>query len=470
MGREISHCHFRHEDFHRFERHLVSEMALLHEYFRLERFSAEPPSIGMELEAWLTDANGHPMPLNEPFLEAVDSPLVVPELAQFNVEFNVQHQALSRAGLIRLEQELDATWQKAKRVAAEMDLRLAAIGILPTVQEDDLNLSTMSVRSRYRALNEQVRRLRKGRPLNLEIRGEEELLLEHDNVMLEAAATSLQVHYQVPLGESVRYYNAACIASAPVVSVAANSPLLFGKLLWAETRIPLFEQAVEVGGPYPRVHFGSGYALQSLEEFFLENCACHPLLLPIELTDAVELLPHVRLHNGTIWRWNRPLVGYDATGRPHLRIEHRVMPAGPTLPDMMANIAFSTGLIHYLSQQETAPESQLPFDTAADNFRAAARDGLDATLTWLDGHNWPVGALVEEKLLAHAEEGLEMLDIDGGHTRRALDLIARRVQLRRNGAVWQTAFVKRYGRDLEALTRSYLGWQDEGRPVHEWEL
>lgn len=470
MGQEIDRPHFRHHDFHRFERHLAAEMALLHDYYRSGCFAAAPLRIGLELEAWLVDEHGFPQPRNFDFLERANSPGLVPELSQFNVEFNVEHQPLSGAGLRRLESELVESWARAQRVAGEFGLQLAAIGILPTLENRHLCLETMSLMSRYRALNEQILRFRRGRPIRLCIEGEETLQMEHHDVMLEAAATSLQLHLQVPVQESVRYFNAALIASGITTGVAANSPLLFGKLLWSETRIPVFEQAVDLGGPFPRVDFGSGYVLESLEEFFLENRACHPVLLPVELPAPREHLPHVRLHNGTIWRWNRPLIGFDEGGQPHLRVEHRVMSAGPTLCDMLANIAFASGLIHYLARLEAAPETRIPFEHTLGNFRAAARHGLAAQVRWLEGRERSLRQLILEELLEAAHQGLLALQIESADADRYLEIIAKRVQTGQNGALWQAEFFKRCGRDVTVLTREYLGWQQEGRPVHEWDL
>ncbi|WP_437226104.1 glutamate--cysteine ligase [Planctomicrobium sp. SH661] len=470
MGREISASHFQHADFHRFERRMVTEMALLHEYFRTGRFSSAPPCIGLELEMWLTNLLGEPQPRNSEFLDRVGLPDVVPELSQFNVEFNVPHQPLTSVGLSALERDLGETWKAAELVARQMEMSLVAIGVLPTIESKDLSLATMSEMSRFRALNEQVRRLRRGRPIRIHIPGEELLSLEHDDVMLEAAATSLQVHYQVPLAQAVRYYNAAVIASGPVLGVSANSPFLFGKHCWAESRIPLFESSVELGGPFPRVHFGSGYAMDSLEEFFLENRSCHPVLLPIEVDEPVEMLPHLRLHNGTIWRWNRPLVGFDENGQPHLRIEHRVMPAGPTLIDMLANIAFATGLIHWLATHPSAPESTFPFEKAEQNFQQAARSGINAEQTWINGETLSLPELIWEHLLPAARTGLQSLNIDFRDIGRYLEIIEKRVQCGQNGAVWQVKFAEKYGRNLPALTRTYSALQKEGRPVHEWEV
>jgi gamma-glutamyl:cysteine ligase YbdK (ATP-grasp superfamily) len=470
MGQDIQRSQFSPQDFLRFEQALTAEMVVLHEHFLAGRFSSEAPRIGLELEAWLIDHSGEPQPRNAEFLAHLNSEMVVPELSQFNVEFNVPPQELRGSGIHEMGETLAQHWQMAMQAASEIGLQLVMIGILPTVREQHLSLSTISQSSRYRALNEQVLRLRGGRPIQLLIHGEEELFVQHADVMLEAAATSLQVHYQVPLDLSVRYFNAALLASAVAVGLAANSPWLFGKRLWAETRIPLFERAVDLGGPIPRVHFGSGYARDSFEEFFQENRDSHPVLLPIPLDESPERFPHTRLHNGTIWRWNRPLIGFSEGGLPHVRVEHRVMPAGPTLGDMLANITFVTGLIHHLATREIAPESQIPFEIARQNFHQAAQHGLKARLGWCDGSTYSLTQLVEELLLEHSQSGLQSLSIDSEKITSALNLVADRVQSGQNGARWQTRLVDRYGRDMPGLTRAYLDRQRSGEPVHLWTL
>jgi gamma-glutamyl:cysteine ligase YbdK (ATP-grasp superfamily) len=327
----------------------------------------------------------------------------------------------------------------------------------------------MSSSRRYRALNEQVLRLRQGNPIRLEVEGRERLKTEHFDVMLEAGATSFQLHLQVPLCEAVRFYNAAMILSAPLVALSANSPLLFGKILWDETRIPLFEQAIDVGGgKFSRVTFGSGYADRTLEECFVENRAHYPIMLPLAMDEISEHLAHLRLHNGTIWRWNRALIGFDGPGEPHLRVEQRVPPAGPTTVDMAANMAFYYGLVEALATSAVPPETRLLFATARANFYLAARYGLDAELVWLDQQPVTVRDLILRQLLPLARQGLAQLDVAGDVAERLLGIIELRTASGQNGAVWQRRFIERHGRDMALLTREYRDRQRAGDPVHDW--
>jgi gamma-glutamyl:cysteine ligase YbdK (ATP-grasp superfamily) len=471
MGQDINVSHFKYHDFHRFDRLIDREMAVLHQWFEEGRFSARRAIGGLELETWIVDPQGAGLPINDELLARVDLPDVVPELSRFNIEFNVEPQPLAERGLEALESELTRTWTLCDRIAAEMGASVVAIGTLPTVTEDLLSLRNISSSLRYRALNEQMLRLRQGRPLRLDIEGRERLQTEHFDVMLEAATTSFQLHLQVPASEAVRFYNAAIILSAPLVALAANSPFLFGKVLWDETRIPVFEQAVDVGsGRFSRVTFGSGYAERSLEECFVENREYYPVMLPLTMEDESDRLAHLRLHNGTIWRWNRALIGFDGPGQPHLRIEQRVPAAGPTTVDMAANMAFYYGLAESLATAPVAPEEHLLFSTARTNFYLAARYGLEAELVWLDRRPVPVCELILRHLLPLARCGLAQLGVADDLANRLLGVIESRVSSGQTGAVWQRRFVERHGRDMGLLTREYRTRQRTGMPVHAWDL
>ncbi|MCF6256066.1 MAG: glutamate--cysteine ligase [Gammaproteobacteria bacterium] len=478
MGQEIDHTRFTQRDFDTFAQRLREETALLACYFDEGRFDDDPPVAGFELEAWLVDREFGPAPINAAFLQRFNNPLVSPELATFNVEFNVDPLALRGDALSRLETELQTSWKAGCAVSQSMGAELAMIGILPTVDNAHLVMGNLSSMNRYVALNAAVLRLRGGRPLQLDIHGKDILRAEHGNVMLEAATTSFQIHLQVPLMLAVRAYNASIIASAPLVAVSANSPYLFGKDLWAETRIPLFEQSVEVGGyeddahgPMRRVTFGSGYARNSIMECFTENLEHYPVLLPKVFDSPPEQLEHLRLHNGTLWRWNRPLIGFK-NGTPHLRIEQRVVPAGPTIADAMANAAFYYGLTQALCETDVAPENDMPFARARDNFYACAQQGLDAHITWLDGQKQPAQSLILKTLLPMAHGGLISLGINDKDRIHFLGIIEARVQNACNGAIWQRRFCAAHGaekgNDMAHLLSAYLQCQRSGLPVHEW--
>ncbi len=475
MGQEIAAGRFRKQDFDAFARHLREETALLGDWFDTGRLSSRHGIGGFELEAWLVDSSGQPAPENVRFLEQVGDVPVFPELSQYNIELNTTPLAIKGLALSTMQRDLGHTWQRCEQVAAELGLDVAMVGILPTVRDEMLSIEHMSGMARYRALNEQVMRLRKGRPLTLDIEGPEHLHTEHRDVMLEAATTSFQIHLQVDAARAARYYNTAQLVSGPMVAVSANSPLLFGRRLWQETRIPLFEQAVAVGGiqdaafgPVKRVTFGSGYVRQSLFELFVENRDHYPMMLPVDLGGPDECLDHLRLQNGTIWRWNRPLIGFDEDGTPHLRIEHRVMPAGPSVVDTIANAALFWGLTVSLAEQQAPVASGIEFARVRDNFYTAAKHGLGAALAWTDGRTWNLQELFRHQLLPMAREGLQGLGCETGEVDRYLGIVSERVRTGRTGARWQIECIERHGRDFALLVKRYLANQRSGLPVHEW--
>jgi hypothetical protein len=471
MGQEIAAARFSQDDFASFARRLADETKHAREAFAAGEFAEGERVAGLELEAWLIDRNFYPVACNQAFLARMNDPLVVPELSRFNIELNGTPQPLRGRGLSRLEDELAATWNRCQRAAREEEATVIAIGTLPTLRESDLTLASMSPLKRYAALNRQVLEARGGRPLTLDIAGSEPLRTTHADVMLEAATTSFQVHLQIPASKAARYLNASMVLSAPLVALAANSPFVFGRSLWHETRIPLFEQAVDCGdsphAEHRRVTFGSGYLGADPTYCFAENAAHYAVLLPLELDTPAHAYAHLRLHNGTIWRWNRMLIGFDRNGAPHLRIEQRVMPAGPSMIDMIANAAFYYGVVHRLASAATPPESTLAFASARENFYQAARDGLKSRIVWLDGRHGAISDLLEQELLPLAREGLSELDIAPDDIDRHLDVIAARLRTQHNGTAWQLEHYAKH-RDFPRLTADYLEHQRSGMPVHEW--
>lgn len=474
MGQEILKTHFTGHDFSEFRKRLQDETELLTGLIRDGRCSMAGPVAGVEIETWLVHPDMKPAPVNAEFLKAFDDPLTSPELAKFNVEFNTPPLALRDDAFSRLRSELESLWSRARTVAQQLDVELLMIGILPTLQESELTIANMSELNRYRALNEQVM-AQWGKPIDLDIAGRSHLKSRHSDVMLESAATSFQLHIQTPLPMAQSVYNASIIASAPLVAACANSPWLFGHDLWEETRIPLFEQSVAVGGydgaahgPVRRVSFGSDYIRKDMAECFEENLQHFPVLLPILFDTPPDHFAHLRLHNGTIWRWNRPLIGFDADDTPHVRIEHRVIPAGPSLVDSIANAAFYYGLAETLRTEATRPA--LTFTGAKDNFYQAARHGLQAQVRWLDGKSHRLQHLICDTLLPAAATGLRGLAIDEGDIGYYLGIIEARVSSGRTGADWQRRYMGRNHADFAAMTAAYLRLQQAGGPVHEWEL
>ncbi len=479
MGSEIRRASFSQTDFREFREHLRKETLLLAEWFASESFDAQSGMCGFELEGWLVDNSFHPAARNEAFLEQVNHHLVVPELSRYNFEINSTPHPPGGDMLGRMHSELDSIWKHCSTAAESIGIRPMMIGILPTIDDSQLCLSNVSPLQRYAALNREILRTRQKKPLHIHIEGARDTLdVVHHDVMAEAATTSLQIHIQTTPDQAVRHYNIAHLLSAPMVAATANSPFLFGKELWSETRIPLFEQAVSIpsftdrhGNIISRVTFGRDYARHSLLEVFLENLDAFPVLLPVVFDEDPGWMNHVRLHNGTIWRWNRPLIGMNEKGCPHLRIEHRVPSAGPTIPDTIANIAFFYGSMLFLLSEEQALSQRPGFEDIRHNFYQAARYGLDATVRWFDGSSMTVQELITDMLLPGAKNALVKAGFNPVDIRLYLDdIIKPRVTEKKTGSHWQRAFIQHHGPDFFALTEHYHACLNQQKPVHEWQF
>lgn len=471
MGQEIEQKKFSKRDFDLFSKKLEKETNALSILFENNELDNDNVTGGFEIEACLIGLSGIAAPLNNIFLDTLKHPLVVHELAAFNVELNSTPLTLTGDCLSNMRDQLQSTWDACRAVANDLSIEMMMIGILPSILEKQLRLEYMSKLNRYQALNEQVIKLRDGRPLKLDIRGKEEIQTSHLNVMLESACTSLQLHLQTPIKRAAQTYNASIILSAPMVAATANSPYLFGNELWDETRIPLFEQAVELGNTdYRRVTFGSGYIETSLFECFAENLEHYPVLVPLKDKDELHEFSCLRFHNGTIWRWNRPLLGFDESGKPHVRIEHRVIPSGPSIIDSIANTAFYFGLATELAKDVDSMINQLPFHSARDNFYHCAKHGLSANLKWPNHNSISVKELLLEELLPAAQRGLDELGITQKESDEYLSIIQQRIETEQNGTNWQRRWVNKNGNDMKRLTQCYLEQQNSGKPVHEWSL
>ncbi len=472
MGQEISDTDFSPEDVRDFETRLREETHLLRQWFEQDRFSPKTSVAGFELEAWLVDDNCQPVPGVETLINKMDSALVVPELSKFNLELNCPPQPLEGGSLRHLENNLADIWQRTQDAARSLGMDTVMIGILPTITAEHMTIENMSPLNRYHALNQQILKARKGKPITLDIEGVEHLYSLHEDVMTEAAATSFQIHLQVRRQDGARFFNAAKIATASVVAVSTNSPFLFGHDLWEETRIPLFEQSVSVAewDYAERVTFGVSYVDESILESFSANLTRYPVLLPRCFSQGPDLMNHLRLHNGTIWRWNRPLIGFDEQGVPNLRIEHRVVPAGPTMVDCIANAAFFFGLVHALAQREDPPEYDVSFACARNNFYAAAQYGLTAQVEWMGGKTFTQKELILTEALPMADEGLRSLELDEKDIDKYLGIIRARTESGQTGAVWQRAYAAKCGGQMKDLCKAYSQHQNEGRPVHEWSI
>ena len=446
--------------------------------------------IGAEQELFLIDRNWGPAPLAMEMLERIDDPHFTTEVARFNLEFNTDPLAFGGDCLRRMERQLEELLGKARAAAHSLDAEVAMIGILPTLDISDLTLANMTPKPRYFALNEAMRRLR-GKDWEFYIKGTDELLIRHDSVMVEACNTSFQAHYQVGPEEFAELYNLTQAVAAPVLASACNSPLLFGRRLWRETRIALFQQSIDhrAAGLHlreqaPRVSFGRRWVDDSVLEIFSEDIARFRVLLSAEIDEdpiarlranQAPELKALRLHNGTIYRWTRPCYGI-LDGKPHLRIENRILPSGPTIVDEVANGAFWFGLLSGLSRVYPDIRKVMEFDTALDNFVAAARLGMRAQFGWPGHQHVPAQELILKELLPVAREGLQAKQIDAADIDRYLGVIEERVRTKRTGAQWQLESLSALklhgarGGKLAAIVSATVANQAIGRPVHEWPL
>ncbi len=490
MGKDVSRSTFTREDRTRYRqkvRRCLDVFALMLNDFR---FDADRPMTGLELELNLIDAEGGPAMSNAQILADLADPSFQTELGQFNLEINLKPRLIAEHGFEDYENDLLTSLARADERAKEVQARLVTIGILPTLTQRHAILENLSPDPRYRVLNEQIVAAR-GEDLTLDIRGVEWLQSHTDSIAPEAACTSTQFHLQVAPEDFANNWNASQAIAGPQVAIGANSPYLFGKRLWAETRIALFEQATDTRpdelkaqGVRPRVWFGERW-ITSIFDLFEENVRYFPPLLPItDDEDPVEVihtggvprLAELRLHNGTIYRWNRPV--YDImNGRPHLRVENRVLPAGPTVVDLLANAAFYFGLVRSLAEADRPVWTQLTFSQAEENFHVSARDGLEASVYWPRLGELRATDLVLERLLPWAHDGLDSFGVDPGLRDRLLGVVEQRCLTGRNGASWQTDTIdvlESKGLDRPAALREMLRRYAElapcNEPIHTWPL
>ncbi|MGM7445064.1 glutamate--cysteine ligase [Streptomyces tunisiensis] len=494
MGEKVVAGQFDLSDRQRYREKLRRCLTGLERLLTEKRFDRPRNLMGLEIELNLAGADGMPKMLNAQVLERIASRDFQTELAMFNLEVNIAPHRLGGRVFDQLDEELRTSLSYADRKAREVDAGIVMIGILPTLDRDDLVSSNLSAVDRYALLNDQIVAAR-GEDFTLDIDGAEHLRCTSKSIAPEAACTSVQLHLQVTPERFPDAWNAAQAVAAAQIAVGANSPFLFGRELWRESRPPLFQQSTDTRPPElqaqgvrPRTWFGERWVTSAFD-LFEENLRYFPALLPIcddedplEVLDAggVPSLAELVLHNGTVYRWNRPV--YDvADGVPHLRVENRVLPAGPTVTDVLANAAFYYGLVRALAEDSRPVWSRLPFEAAAANFDAACKDGIDARFTWpRRGRLGGLGevdavTLVREELLPLAEAGLDAWGIEPADRDRYLGVIEERCRRRVNGASWQAATFHRaldagLGREeaLAATTRRYRELTKRGEPVHTW--
>ena len=476
--------------------HQAFMKSLLNEVHALERMldtgliETGVRRIGAEQEMFLVDKAHKPALKAMEILDIVDDERFTHELGLFNLEANLSPHRLGGDCLSQMEKEAQEIYSKARNTAERVGCDIALVGILPPLTKDNLGVESMVPTPRYYALNDAIRALR-GDEFEFTINGIDQLVVEHDNVMLEACNTSFQVHFQVSPENFAKNYNIAQVVTAPLLAAAVNSPILLGKRLWHETRIAVFEYSVDTRskvhqerGLLPRVHFGDRWLEESVTEIFKEDIARFRIVLtteteedPLGMIDQgiMPSLNALRLHNGTVYRWNRPCYGVH-NNIPHLRIENRVIPSGPTVLDEIANAAFFYGMMAGMTEQVTDIREYLTFGDVKSNFLAAARDGIRAQMNWFNDTHLPAKELVLEQLLPLAREGLQEAGIDHDDIDRYLGVVNDRVTKRRTGARWALESLenmKDMGTEdqrLRCVVSSMVEQQSTGKPISDWSL
>lgn len=460
--------------------------------FMLENGAVESgvTRIGAEQEMFLIDRDLRPAPLSLEVLEQTKDPRLTTEIARFNLEANLSPLLLTGPCLTDMERELDEVISLARKGAGALGADVLLAGILPTLQKSDLTLENLTPHPRYRELDRGVIRLRGG-PFAIHIKGVDELHLTHDNIMMESCNTSFQVHFQSNATDFVSHYNVAQAITAPILAAAVNSPVLFGHRLWQETRVALFQHSTDarsrpqLARSQPtRVSFGDSWLEHSIIALFHDQILrFRPIMItqpdedPFQVLarGEIPLLSALRMHNGTVWRWNRACYGVT-DGVAHLRIENRALPAGPTIVDEVANAAFFAGLMLSLPQEYGDIAKRMNFDDAKSNFFRAARHGLDAQFNWLDGRSHTASSLVLDHLLPLARQGLANANVDRSDVDKYLGIIDERVRSRQTGARWILKSLERMQtvapKDISQrrLTAAMLACQKQGDPVHRWPM
>jgi CBS domain-containing protein/gamma-glutamylcysteine synthetase len=477
------------DDLRIFLKHLLRDVQAMEHMLGNGLIESGIRRIGAEQELFLVDEFWRPAARSTEVLSELDDPHFTPELARFNLEFNTDPLIFGGTCLRQMEEEINRLLTRAREAAERHGIRVALTGILPTIKKSDLELDNMTPIPRFFALNKTLTDMRGGE-YRFYLKGIDELNINHDSIMVEACNTSFQVHFQVGPDEFARLYNAAQAVTAPVLAAAGNSALLFGKRLWWETRIGLFQQSIDTRrtSPHlreqiPRVTFGRHWVRSSAIEIFREDIARFRAVLAVEAEEdpfeAIEQgrapqLRALRLHNGTVYRWNRVCYGV-IDNQPHLRIESRVLPSGPTPRDEVANSAFWYGLVSGVLGEYDDITRHILFDNVRSNFFAAAQHGLNAQLSWIGNQLLPAGELILKHLLPLAREGLLDSNIDAEDTDLYLGVIRERVQSGRTGSQWQlTSLAAMEGKGplserLSAITAATVARQQTGQPVHTWE-
>ena len=477
-----------------FVKSLLDDVKALEYMLDHDWFETDVVRIGAEQEMVLVDQKTlKPACINMQALELMPEwPWVETELAKFNLEINLEPREFSGSALRDMEDETAGKLSKIEGVVNKLGATIVLTGILPTLRKFDLDMNNLTPKQRYYALMEAINQQLVGSAYELNLVGIDELLIKHDSPLLEAVNTSFQVHLQVAPADFVPMYNLAQALSAPVMALAANSPIVFGRRLWHESRIAMFQQALDTRSTHdhlrersPRVNFGKQWLDESILEIYREDIARFRVLLSGDVTEdafamiaegKVPKLRSLQVHNSTIYRWNRPCYGISDNGKPHLRIENRVLPSGPTVLDEVANAALWLGAMVQMQKEVGDIRKSMSFEDVFDNFSKAAKFGIDSKFTWMHDQKISVAELAINELIPRARQGLEMRNINPDDISRYMDIIEARAREHMNGARWAlrsyTKLKKETTEDeaLTVLTHAMSVNAKQGLPVHTWRM
>ncbi|MFP8489270.1 glutamate-cysteine ligase family protein [Gracilimonas sp. Q87] len=490
MGEERVKLADNNEEMQTFMKHVLRDLRALQKMHDENWFETDVLRIGAEQELCMVDAHGKVFPKSMEVLDALGEGNYTTEFALFNLEINMDPLEFRGDCLSQMENSLHKEVDHVRKTVREMGGDILLTGILPTIRKMDLDIENLTPLQRYEALCEAINKLR-GKEFELRIQGMDELLMKFDSPLLEACNTGFQVHLQVKPSEFVNRYNIAQAVTAPVLAAAVNSPILFGKRLWAETRVALFHQSIDtrqVGehlrDSSPRVTFGNQWLENSILDIYKEDISRYRVMLSAEIEEEVEKLMEegktpelmaLKVHNSSVYRWNRPCYGIS-NGKPHLRIENRVLPSGPTVVDEVANAAFWLGLLNGFEDEYPDITQEMDFDNARMNFFAASKMGLDTKFVWTKDRKITAVDLIKDELLPIARNGLKKANIDTSDIDTYLSIIEDRADAAQTGSYWM---VKSYGKllkegnkeqALSAIANAMIKNQNKGEPVHKWGL
>lgn len=490
MGEKDVTSEYDEQQMRSFTRAVLNDLQALEVMLEQGRLENDVLRVGAEQEMFLIDSSFHPAPFITEVIDSARDGRLTTEIGRFNVEANLTPREFRGSCLREMESELHELIDIVRRAAATFDTDVVLAGILPTIQGSDLTEKNLTPNPRYNEINRVVTKLH-GENRVIHIKGLDELQLTLQDTFIEFCNTSFQVHLQVGIDDFVKYYNWAQAVAGPVLACAVNSPLLLNHRLWHETRIALFQHATDTRSlthqqrnQTPRVNFGERWVGDSILDMLREDAVRFRVLLTQAVTEdslatasegGIPGLFSWRLHNGTIWRWNRPCYGV-VNGKPGLRIEARFLPAGPSVIDEMANAAFFLGLLIGMPEEFGDISKKMQFEDAKRNFYNAARHGMYSQMRGFDGKNWRVGRLILESLLPRARRGLEIAGIDREDSDRLLDVIEERVTAERTGSKWMfdsLAAMDKAAKPnvrMRSLTAAIKELQESGEPVHRWPL